>query len=124
MTSKIWKMMLAWDLALFERDIPDLGIREVVRLIKERVGSNPLYLSIDIDVLDPAFAPASGTPEAGGLSSRELLAILRGINTLNIISTDIVEVALIYDHAEITSIAANHLVYEIISGWSKGRVKA
>jgi len=106
------------------RDIPELGVKEVVRLIRERVGGNPLYVSIDIDVLDPAFAPGTGTPEAGGLSSRELLAILRGINTLNIISADIVEVAPVYDHAEITSIAASHLGYEIISGWSKGRVKS
>jgi len=106
------------------RDVPELGVKEVVRLVKERVGDNPLYVSIDIDVLDPAFAPGTGTPEAGGLSSRELLAILRGINTLNIISADIVEVAPVYDHAEITSIAASHLGYEIISGWSKGRAKS
>ena len=101
------------------RDIPDLGVKEVVRMIKARVGDTALYVSIDIDVLDPAFAPGTGTPEAGGLSSRELLAILRGINNLNIIGADIVEVAPVYDHAEITSIAASHLAYEFISGWSK-----
>ena len=92
-------------------------------MIRARVGDTALYVSIDIDVLDPAFAPGTGTPEAGGLSSRELLAILRGINNLNIIGADIVEVAPVYDHAEITSIAASHLAYEFISGWSK-RIKA
>ena len=86
------------------------------------MGESALYISIDIYVLDPAFAPGTGTPEAGGLSSRELLAILRGINNLNIIGADIVEVAPVYDHAEITSIAASHLVYEFISSWSKMRL--
>ena len=86
------------------------------------MGESALYISIDIYVLDPAFAPGTGTPEAGGLSSRELLAILRGINDLNIIGADIVEVAPVYDHAEITSIAASHLVYEFISSWSKMRL--
>ena len=86
------------------------------------MGESALYISIDIDVLDPAFAPGTGTPEAGGLSSRELLAILRGINDLNIIGADIVEVTPVYDHAEITSIAASHLVYEFISSWSKMRL--
>ncbi len=103
------------------RDIPDLGIKKTIELIKARVGNFPLYVSIDIDVLDPAFAPGTGTPEAGGLSSRELLSILRGISNLNIIGADIVEVAPAYDHAEITSIAASHLAYEFISGWSKNR---
>ena len=104
------------------RDIPELGVKEVVKLIRDRVGESALYISIDIDVLDPAFAPGTGTPEAGGLSSRELLAILRGTNDLNIIGADIVEVAPVYDHAEITSIAASHLVYEFISSWSKMRL--
>ena len=74
-----------------------------------------MYVSIDIDVLDPGFAPATGTPEAGGLSSRELLAILRGFTGLNLVSADIVEVAPAYDHAEITSIAAAHLAYELLA---------
>jgi agmatinase len=66
-------------------------------------------------VLDPAFAPGTGTPEAGGLSSRELLAILRGFADLNLVGADVVEVAPAYDHAEITGIAAAHVIYEVIS---------
>ena len=74
-----------------------------------------LYVSLDIDVLDPAFAPATGTPEAGGLSSRELLQTLRGLLGMNLVGADIVEVAPAYDHAEVTCIAAAHLGYELIS---------
>ena len=68
--------------------------------------TGPVYVSIDIDVLDPALAPGTGTPEAGGLTSRELLNILRGLAGLNLVGADIVEVAPAYDHAEITGIAA------------------
>jgi agmatinase len=82
--------------------------------IRERVGDGPVYVSIDIDVLDPAFAPGTGTPEAGGLSSRELLHVLRGLKGIDLASADLVEVAPAYDHAEITGIAAAHLVYELL----------
>ena len=74
-----------------------------------------MYLSIDIDVLDPAFAPATGTPEAGGLTSRELLGILRGLRGLHLIGADVVEVAPVYDVAEITSIAAANVAYEMLA---------
>jgi agmatinase len=74
-----------------------------------------VYLSIDIDVLDPAFAPGTGTPEAGGLSSRELLRVLRGLTSLNLVSADLVEVAPAYDHAEITAIAAATVIFDIIA---------
>jgi agmatinase len=65
--------------------------------------------------LDPAHAPGTGTPEAGGLTSRELLGILRGLAGLPVVSADIVEVAPAYDHSEITAIAAAHLGYELIA---------
>ena len=65
-----------------------------------------MYLSIDIDVLDPAFAPGTGTPEMGGFTSRELLSLVRGMPREQMIGADIVEVAPAYDHAEITSLAA------------------
>jgi agmatinase len=73
-----------------------------------RVGTkNPVYLSIDIDTLDPAFAPATGTPETGGWSTRELRTIIRGLEGINLIATDIVEVAPAYDtNAELTTMAA------------------
>jgi agmatinase len=92
-----------------------LGITGMVERIAERVGDRPVYVSVDIDVLDPAHAPGTGTPEAGGLSSRELLAVLRSFTTLNLVGADIVEVAPSYDHAQITGIAAAHVGYELLS---------
>jgi agmatinase len=92
-----------------------LGVRGVVERMRERVGERPVYLSVDIDVLDPAFAPGTGTPEAGGMTSRELLAVLRGLADLDLVGADVVEVAPAYDHAEVTGIAASHVVYEVLS---------
>ena len=89
------------------------GVEHVIGRIKERVGNNSIYLSIDIDVLDPAHAPGTGTPEIAGMSSRELVNVLRGLAGLNIISADVVEVAPAYDQAELTSLAAATIVYEI-----------
>jgi agmatinase len=97
------------------RDVDDLGIRGVIEKVKARVEDRPVYVSVDIDVLDPAFAPGTGTPEAGGLTSRELLAILRSFADTDLVGADLVEVAPPYDHAEITGIAASHVAYELIS---------
>ena len=94
-------------------DIERRGVAAVVTAIRDRIGSRPLYISIDIDVLDPAHAPGTGTPEIAGMSSRELVMILRGLAGLNVISGDVVEVAPAYDHAEITSLAAATAVYEL-----------
>jgi agmatinase len=96
-------------------DVGRIGTDAVVTAIRERVGDRPLYLSIDIDVLDPAHAPGTGTPEAGGLSSRELLAILRGLAGTRLVGADVVEVAPAYDHAEVTAVAAAHLCYELLA---------
>ena len=97
------------------------GLDHVTSRIKERVGDNPMYLSIDIDVLDPAHAPGTGTPEIAGISSRELLGVLRGLAGLNIISADVVEVSPAYDHAELTSLAAATIVHEIINLLARSR---
>jgi agmatinase len=80
-----------------------------------RLGDRPVYVSVDIDVLDPAHAPGTGTPEAGGLTSRELLELLRALDSRNVVGADIVEVAPSYDHAEMTGIAASHVAYELLS---------
>jgi agmatinase len=96
-------------------DLETLGIAQVSGRILDRVADAPLYVSIDIDVLDPAFAPGTGTPEAGGLTSRELLGILRGLRPANLVGADVVEVAPAYDHAEITAIAASHVIYELLA---------
>ncbi|MGB6571150.1 MAG: arginase family protein [Trebonia sp.] len=95
-------------------DVGRMGVDDVAAAIRERVGDNPLYLSIDIDVLDPAHAPGTGTPEAGGLTSRELLGILRGLAGLRLVGADVVEVAPAYDHAEVTTVAAAHVCYELL----------
>jgi len=95
------------------------GIDKIVKRIKDRVGDNPLYLSIDIDVLDPAFAPGTGTPEIAGMTSREMVNVLRGLSGLNLISADVVEVSPAYDHAEITSLSAATIIYELINLFAK-----
>ncbi|RZU66878.1 agmatinase [Microterricola gilva] len=96
-------------------DVYRQGVDEVAAKLRDRIGDRPLYISIDIDVLDPAHAPGTGTPEAGGITSRELLEILRGFVGLNIIGADVVEVAPAYDHAEITGVAAAHVAYDLVS---------
>jgi agmatinase len=96
-------------------DVEHLGVAGMVESIRQRVGDRPVYVSVDIDVLDPAHAPGTGTPEAGGLSSRELLATLRSFARLNLVGADIVEVAPAYDHAQITGVAAAHVGYELLS---------
>lgn len=95
--------------------VEEHGVPATLDRIRARVGSAPLYISIDIDVLDPAHAPGTGTPEAGGLTSRELLRIIRGLADLHIVGADVVEVAPAYDHAQITAVAASHVVYELIT---------
>jgi agmatinase len=99
-----------------ERD----GLAAATDRMLARLGGAPVYVSVDIDVLDPAFAPGTGTPEAGGMSSRELLTVLRSLSGCELVGADIVEVAPAYDHAEITGIAAAHVAYELLSVMAKG----
>ena len=101
-------------------DADTLGIEGMIAAMLKRVGDRPTYVSNDIDVLDPAYAPGTGTPEAGGLSSRELLRIVRALDATNLIGADIVEVSPAYDHAQITGIAAAHLAYELITVMARG----
>jgi len=102
-------------LPIHSMDIQRLGIFKVIELIKTRISNVPLYISIDIDVLDPAHAPGTGTPEIGGLTSRELQFILHSLANNFIVGADVVEVSPAYDHAELTSIAAANICYELIS---------
>ncbi|MGW0999673.1 agmatinase [Streptomyces sp. NPDC002520] len=100
-------------------DLDVLGIEGAVDIVRRRVGDAPVYLSIDIDVLDPAFAPGTGTPEMGGLTSRELLRLLRALDGVNIIGGDVVETAPAYDHAEITCVAAATVAFDLITLMTK-----
>jgi guanidinopropionase len=92
----------------------ELGCKNVVSEIKSRVGDGPVYISFDIDCLDPAFAPGTGTPVVGGMSSFEALQILRGLSGLNVIGGDLVEVAPPYDPSGITALAGATLMFEIL----------
>ncbi len=74
-----------------------------------------MYVSIDIDVLDPAFAPGTGTPEIGGMTSRELVAVLRAMRGLQIVGADVVEVAPAYDSGDVTAVAGANLAYELVT---------
>jgi agmatinase len=81
-----------------------------------RHGEPPLYVSLDIDCLDPAFAPGTGTPEPGGLSTNQVLSLLEGLSALPCVGMDCVEVAPPYDHADLTSYAAAHFVWTYVCG--------
>ncbi|KAK1546717.1 proclavaminate amidinohydrolase [Colletotrichum paranaense] len=97
------------------RDLDKLGAKGVISKLKERVGDSRVYISVDIDVLDPAFAPATGTAEPGGWSTRELLTILDGLEGLSIVGADVVEVAPAYDNnGETTVLAAAEIAYSLI----------
>ncbi|KEY64655.1 hypothetical protein S7711_02855 [Stachybotrys chartarum IBT 7711] len=102
-------------------DIDDVGVKTIIERIMNQVGTEkPVYLSVDIDVIDPGLAPATGTPEPGGWTTRELIRILRGLEDLNLVGADIVEVSPAYDDAgESTSLAAAQVAFELITSMVK-----
>jgi agmatinase len=98
---------------LFTEDIFERGIPWVIERF-QRFRGTPCYLTFDIDVVDPAFAPGTGTPQVGGPSSREIVALIRGLQGLQFVGADLVEVSPPYDSAEITSLLAANLLYEFL----------
>ncbi|MEC9342365.1 MAG: agmatinase, partial [Pseudomonadota bacterium] len=92
---------------LFGDDIEEMSARAIADAIAERVGAMPCYLTFDIDCLDPAYAPGTGTPVAGGPSSAKMLSVIRRLGALDIKGADVVEVSPPYDHADITAIAGS-----------------
>ena len=94
--------------------VNDMATTDIVAAIKQRVGDMPVYLTFDIDCLDPAYAPGTGTPVAGGITTDKALKIIRGLQGLNLVGADVVEVSPAYDHAEITSLAAATIGLELI----------
>jgi len=100
------------------------GPAAVAQQIHARVGQRPTYLTFDIDCLDPAFAPGTGTPVAGGLSSAQALAILRQLVGIHWVGMDVVEVAPAYDHSEITALAAAQIAAEMLCLLSEQRAAA
>ena len=98
------------------RGLDGAALAPVLEAIRQRIGQRPCYLTLDIDVLDPAFAPGTGTPEPGGLTSSQVLTFLEELADLNWIGMDCVEVAPAYDHAELTSNAAATFVWTYLCG--------
>ncbi|KPI41943.1 putative agmatinase 1 [Cyphellophora attinorum] len=107
------------------RDIDRMGISGIIQKLKSRVGDSNVYITVDIDVLDPAYAPATGTAEVGGWTTRELLSILDGLEGLKVIGADIVEVAPVYDNAgETTVLAAAEVAHSLMTLMVQTPVKA
>lgn len=98
------------------RDIDRIGVAGIIEKLKARVGHTNVYISVDIDVLDPAYAPATGTAEVGGWTTRELLSILDGLEGLRVIGADVVEVAPVYDNVgETTTLAAAEVAHSLMT---------
>ncbi|KAK5937828.1 hypothetical protein PMZ80_009957 [Knufia obscura] len=98
------------------RDIDKVGTQGIIDKLKERIGDTPVYISVDIDVLDPAYAPATGTAEVGGWTTRELLSILDGLEDIKVVGADVVEVAPIYDNpGEVTVLAAAEVAHSLMT---------
>ena len=93
----------------------EIGIPAVIRRIHERIGNRQVYVSLDIDAVDPAFAPGTGTPEVGGFSSHQMLQLVRGLRGLDFAGFDLVEVNPPYDSSDITSILAANIIFEYLS---------
>jgi agmatinase len=96
-------------------EVHELGVPTVVERIHARVGDKPAYLTFDIDFVDPAFAPGTGTPEVAGFTGAESISLIRGMVGLDIRAFDLVEVMPAYDPAGVTALLAANLVYEFIS---------
>jgi agmatinase len=104
------------------RGLDGAGLQPLIDQITQRLGAMPVYLTLDIDCLDPAFAPGTGTPEPGGMGSTQVLTCLEELAALNFIGMDCVEVAPAYDHAELTSNAAATFIWTYLCGQVAKRV--
>ncbi|WP_261882985.1 agmatinase [Vibrio pelagius] len=100
----------------------DLSVADIVSRIKQTVGDKPVYLTFDIDCLDPAFAPGTGTPVCGGLNSDKILKIIRGLQGVNMVGMDVVEVSPAYDQSDITALAGATIALELLYLWTANRL--
>ena len=96
-------------------EVTGMGVPAIIEKARKIVGEGPTYISFDVDSLDPSFAPGTGTPEVGGLTTREVLELLRGLKGLNIVGGDVVEVAPQYDATTNTAHAGAQVLFEILS---------
>jgi arginase family enzyme len=95
--------------------LKEMGIRKLIETVRDRVGQQRVFVTFDIDVVDPAFAPGTGTPEIGGFTSGEAIELVRGLRELNFVGFDVVEVLPDKDAAEITALLAANIIYEFLS---------
>jgi agmatinase/guanidinopropionase len=96
-------------------DCMENGVTAVLQTIRQHIGNRRAYVTLDIDSIDPAYAPGTGTPEVGGFTSYQMLQLVRGLRGLNLVGFDLVEVSPPYDHGDVTSILAANLVFEFLS---------
>ena len=96
-------------------ELHKIGIEKAIEIVKERTGDGPAYLTFDIDFVDPAYAPGTGTPEAGGFTGYDSISFVRGLTGINFIGFDMVEVMPGYDPAQVTSLLAANIIYEFIT---------
>jgi agmatinase len=104
--------------------VHDGGIEAAVAGARAALGDRPVYLTFDIDCLDPSYAPGTGTPVCGGLTSHQAMSILRGLKGINVVGMDVVEVAPAYDVGEITALAAVHVAMEMLYLYASRPVEA
>jgi agmatinase len=95
--------------------VTQMGIGKLIETVRDRVGQHRVFVTFDIDVVDPAFAPGTGTPEVGGFTGAEAIELVRGLRGLNFVGFDVVEVLPAYDPAEITALLAANIIYEFLS---------
>jgi len=114
-SSEVWKLSREYGMRVIMMDeVIDRGLRSVISEARDVVGEEECYLSFDIDSLDPAFAPGTGTPVAGGFTSREAIQLVRGMSGVNLIGADVVEVSPLLDVQNTTSLVAATILFEIL----------
>jgi agmatinase len=96
-------------------DVREMGLKRLIKIIRARVEETKVFVSFDVDAVDPAFAPGTGTPELGGFTSGEAIDLIRGLKGLNFVGFDLVELSPHYDVADITALLASNLIYEFLS---------
>jgi len=112
----VWDWTLEQGMTIISaQDVHEAGPAAIAARVVKIAGGGPAYLTFDVDALDPAFAPGTGTPEIGGLASWQAQAILRRLGAIDFAGMDVVEVAPAYDHSEITALAAASVVWEYLA---------
>ncbi|GAL16859.1 agmatinase [Vibrio maritimus] len=101
----------------------DQSAEEIVAQVRNIIGDKPVYITFDIDCLDPAFAPGTGTPVCGGLNSDKVLKIIRGLAGVNVVGMDVVEVSPPYDQSELTALAGATIALELLYVWASKDTK-